>query len=297
MSFKMIRQDITKVHADAIVNTANPKPVVWDGVDHAIYEAAGKEKLLAQRESIGTIAVGDVVATPAFELKAKYIFHAVGPWWEGGNNGEKEKLKSCYDKSLLLAKELGCKSIAFPFLSTGTYGVPRKESFKIALEAFNNFIYDYDYDYDLNIYFVVYDKQSLSVISKMFSNILEYVDDNYVRSSFADEYSKKIPSTLETQMVNTNSINNNTQFSQKNINDFINSNNNFSFHSYLTDLLYKKNIQNSLVYKQANLTKQYFSKLISGTVTPSKIKLLQLAVGLKLNIVETTDLLVAAGYS
>ena len=114
MPLKIIRNDITKVKADIIVNSANPKPVYANGTDAAIYEAAGKEQLLAERQKIGEIAVGSIAVTPAFSLNAKYIIHTVGPDWQGGNAGEFSFLKSCYSKSLEKALELNAESIAFP---------------------------------------------------------------------------------------------------------------------------------------------------------------------------------------
>ena len=109
MSFKIIRNDIAKVKADAIVNSANPQPVIGGGTDSAIYEAAGKEQLFAERKKIGTIKCGEAAVTPAFKLKAKYIIHTVGPIWEGGDKGELEVLKSCYENSLKLAVQMECK--------------------------------------------------------------------------------------------------------------------------------------------------------------------------------------------
>ena len=117
MPFQIIRNDITKVKADAIVNTANPEPKYAAGTDGAIYKAAGADKLLAERKKIGRIKCGDVAVTPAFNLKAKYIIHTVAPAWNGGNKGEFEALKSCYSRSLTKAAELGCESIASMVLS------------------------------------------------------------------------------------------------------------------------------------------------------------------------------------
>ncbi len=121
MAFRIIRNDITKVKADAIVNTANPHVTVGSGVDTAIYNAAGREKLLAEREKIGEMAPGEVAITPAFDLDAKYIIHAVGPKWEGGDSGEAGLLRQCYDRSLAVAYKNGCESIAFPTLLKSTY--------------------------------------------------------------------------------------------------------------------------------------------------------------------------------
>ena len=131
MPFKIIRNDITKISADAIVNTANPEPIYAGGTDHAIYMAAGADELLKERQKIGKIQTGQAAATPAFNLNARYIIHTVGPAWEGGDHGEKEAVRSCYEKSLALAKELSCQSIAFPLIATGVYGFPKADALQL----------------------------------------------------------------------------------------------------------------------------------------------------------------------
>ncbi len=128
MPFQIIRNDITKVKADAIVNTANPKPVFAAGTDAAIYKAAGEKQLLAERKKIGDIMPGETAVTPAFSLDAKYIIHTVGPLWEDGAHGEFDILESCYRNCLQKAAELKCKSIAFPLIASGNYGFPKDEA-------------------------------------------------------------------------------------------------------------------------------------------------------------------------
>ena len=107
MAFQIVRNDITKITADAIVNTANPEPTFMAGTDAAVYMAAGAEKLLEERRKIGPIEEGEVAVTPAFGLNAKYIFHTVGPVWQGGGNNEKETVRKCYENCLKKAVELG----------------------------------------------------------------------------------------------------------------------------------------------------------------------------------------------
>ncbi|MCR5323071.1 MAG: macro domain-containing protein [Lachnospiraceae bacterium] len=140
MPFQIIRNDITKVKADAIVNSANPQPEYGAGSDAAIYLAAGVDKLLAERKKIGKIAPGENAVTPAFALKAKYIIHTVGPAWNGGDKGEFDILHSCYKKSLERALELKCKSIAFPLIATGVYGFPKTEALQIAMQEIGSFL-------------------------------------------------------------------------------------------------------------------------------------------------------------
>lgn len=184
MSFNIIRNDITKVSADAIVNTANPKPIYAGGTDAAIYAAAGAEALLKEREKIGDIEVGQSAVTSAFALDAKYIIHTVGPEWTDGEHGEKEAVKNCYENSLELAKELGCESIAFPLIATGVYGFPKDEALKIAISVFSDFLAGED----MEITLVVFDKESFVLSDEIFSGVDEYIDDNYAKSLLDDEY-------------------------------------------------------------------------------------------------------------
>ena len=140
MPLEIIRNDITKVRADAIVNTANPDVAVGAGVDSAIYKAAGWDALLAERAKIGPMAPGQAAATPAFELPAKHIIHTVGPAWIDGTHGELRTLAACYRNSLALAAENGCTSIAFPCISTGIYGYPKEAAAQIAVREVEQFL-------------------------------------------------------------------------------------------------------------------------------------------------------------
>ena len=191
MSFNIVRNDITKVSADAIVNTANPRPVYAGGTDAAIYAAAGAEVLLAERQKIGDIAVGHAAVTSAYALNAKYIIHTVGPEWIDGMHGEREAVRSCYENSLRLAKELGCESIAFPLIATGVYGFPKDEALKIAVSVFSKFLSGED----MEITLVVFDKESFVLSDKVFSGVDEYIDDNYVDNTLDAEYSADLSRT------------------------------------------------------------------------------------------------------
>lgn len=184
MAFKIIRNDITKVCADAIVNTANPKPVYGNGTDTAIYEAAGAEDLLKEREKIGEIKEGQAAATKAFALDAKYIIHTVGPVWIDGEHGERDAVRSCYENSLKTAKELGCESIAFPLIATGSYGFPKAEALQIAISVFSEFLAENE----MQITLVVFDEKSFVLSGKIFSDVDAYIDENYVSEQLDAEY-------------------------------------------------------------------------------------------------------------
>ena len=162
MLFQIVRNDITKIKADAIVNTANPKPCVGSGTDSAIYAAAGKEVLLAERKKIGDIEPGTACSTDAFKLDAKYIIHTVGPAWVDGKHGERDILRSCYANSISLAADLNCNSIAFPLIATGVYGFPKDEALNIALAEIGKFLLIHE----MKVILVVFDRTSFSAFRK-----------------------------------------------------------------------------------------------------------------------------------
>ena len=185
MPFKIIRNDITKMPTEAIVNTANDRPTVGTGCDHAIYQAAGYDKLLAYRkEKIGSVAEGEVFITPGFDLPAKYIIHAVSPLYIDGKQGEEELLRSCYRKSLALAAENGIKSIAFPLISTGGFGYPKEEGMRIAVDEIHAFLLNSD----MQIYLVVFDEKTTRMGRNIYPELEAYIDQNYVEEKREEEY-------------------------------------------------------------------------------------------------------------
>ena len=380
MPFSIIRNDITRVKADAIVDTANPDVAIGDGVDAAIYKAAGEEKLLAARKEIGVLEPGEVGITPAFDLDAKYIIHASGPWWKGGDKGEAELLRKCYDKSLLLAAEKGCESIAFPLLATGTYGFPKELGIQIAVDAFTAFLLDHE----MEITLVVFGEYAYHVSGKIFDDVKSFIDEEYVSAALEDEYRydgipeepmeymqcvaafsdqesdsdsseefdeeeefdedwEEEPSDLSDEIGSPELDYIKTQGSPReksknkrgifadamkamsaartgkakesasmecqaemmfgaakesqSLDDALKEMYTDSFEKHLQQLINKKGLKNSEIYAAANISKQYFSKLLKGQVKPSKEKVLSLAVGLRLNLDETVDFLRLAGYA
>ena len=309
MPFKIIRDDITKVKADAIVNPANPEPVIGGGVESAIYEAAGKEKLLEARKELGRLQPGKVGVTEAFNLAAKYIIHVSGLYWKGGNSFEARCLKECYEKALKAALDKGCKSIAFPLLGTGTYGFPKDIGLDVAVSTFTEFLEEYE----MEITLVVFDNEAVNVSGKLAYEVKSFIDDKYAHEVLETEYKKDrnieryaLPNERfhlllkeETYDVPDNTCTKETfsaepsgslEAALKNIYKE-------SFEKHLQQLINKKGLKNSEVYAAANISKQYFSKLLKGQVKPSKDKMLALAVGLRLNMDETADFLRIAGYA
>ena len=328
MPFQIIRADITKVKADAIVNTANPAVAIGDGVDSAIYKAAGEKDLLAERQKIGHLAPGEVGITPAFNLDAKYIIHASGPWWEGGKHDEVQLLRQCYDKSLQMAYDAGCKSIAFPLLATGTYGFPKELGIDIAVSSFTGFLEGHE----MEITLVVFGKKATDISGKLFDDVKSFVDDEYVSETLDAEYKhdgifgsvsnagspghhmagglfrrrrEERPNVIESTQVDADFYEADEFIEyaemavskESSLEDELKDIYTDSFAKHLQQMINKKGLKNSEVYAAANISKQYFSKLIKGQVNPSKEKVLALAVGLRLNLDEAVDFLRLAGYA
>ncbi|MCI5994394.1 MAG: macro domain-containing protein, partial [Blautia sp.] len=159
MPFLLIRNDITKVSADAIVNPANRQLLEGSGTSRAIYLAAGEKLLTEACRKIGHCDPGQAVATEAFHLSARYIIHAVGPVWKDGHHGEDRLLYSAYSASMKLAVSLHLESIAFPLLSSGNYGYPKDQALRVAISAISDFLIDHE----LTVYMVLYDRKALAV--------------------------------------------------------------------------------------------------------------------------------------
>ena len=185
MPFKIVRNDITKMNTEAIVNTANEYATVGTGCDYAVYMAAGYDKLLKYREEkIGFVPEGEAFITPGFMLQAKYIIHAVSPLYMGGDQAEEDKLRSCYRKSLQLAKEYHVKSISFPLISTGGFGYPKEEGMRIAVDEINAFLLENE----MQIYLVVFDTKATMLGEKISPDLEAYIDRNYVKDKREEEY-------------------------------------------------------------------------------------------------------------
>ena len=183
MPFAIVRNDITKMQVDAIVNSANPRAIVGGGVDRAIHQAAGAE-LLAARRKIGNIAAGTAAVTPAYRLHARYVIHTVGPVWQDGSHGERELLSRAYQNSLRLAAERDCSSIAFPLLSAGVFGCPSEIAIAAAVQAIRDFLQEHDMD----VYLVVFDRKSFKISDTLFDDVQSYLDERYVAELLDEEY-------------------------------------------------------------------------------------------------------------
>ena len=318
MALQIIRNNIVNVSADAIVNTANPNVAVGPGVDQAIYEAAGYDRLLAARRTIGVMKPGQVAYTPAFNLDAEFIIHTIGPAWRGGDYGERETVAECYRGSLALARELDCESIAFPLLATGTYGFPKDEALRIALNEISTFLLDNE----MEVMLVVYDRASYEVSGKLFTDIKSYIDEKDVIVPFQRRLSSRFRSAgsigmseeathhvrdedvelcesviLEDNYSLLNSETARMPFSKGALDDRI-AHMDKTFQEYLLMLIDRRDLSDPEVYKKANIDRKHFSKIRSNKdYKPSKKTALALAIALELNLDETKDLLARAGLA
>ena len=293
MPFEILRNDITNMAVDAIVNTANPQPVIGLGTDAMIHEKAGP-KLLKARQKIGSIQPGCAAITPAFQLPSKYVIHTVGPVWEGGTQGEEALLRSCYENSLKLAVKNRCRSIAFPLISAGNYGFPKDRALKIAIDAFSAFLLAQE----MQIYLVVFDRDAYKLSEQLFSHIESYIDQHFVdtceavayqaplrrmercrREAVCEEACMPAPAramTLEEALKAAD----------------------IGFSEALLQLIDKTGKKDSEIYKKANLSKQHFSKIRNNpNYKPTKATALALALALELDLEQTKELIGRAGYA
>ena len=310
MPFKIIRNDITRVRADAIVNTANPEPVIGRGTDSAIYMAAGEELLLAERKKIGPIQPGCAVDTPAFNLDAKYVIHTVGPAWIDGNHGERETLHACYQNSLALAAELKCDSIAFPLIATGVYGFPKDEALNIALSEIGKFLLTHD----MKVTMVILDRRAMVLSEDLVGEIEQYIDDHAAQAIHVEEYggSDVYAARLrelrhrqatgapppymdnkpdEIDSCSIEPLMSLPDLSGKDLDDVLGETGK-SFQQRLFELIDASGMDDVTVYKKANIDRKVFSRIrCKPDYKPKKKTAIAFAVALQLDLPTMQDLL------
>ena len=305
MPFEIVRNDITKMTVDAIVNTANPRPVIGLGTDSMIHEAAGPNLLIA-RQSIGRIDVGGAEITPAFALQAKYVIHTVGPVWDGGGYGEEESLRNCYDNSLKLAVANNCKSIAFPLISTGNYGFPKDKALQIAISAFSTFLLEHE----MQIYLVVFDRTSFMLSEKLFQSVASYIDEHYVDECEVAAYgvSENVRSYRRRRR-DMEICESSAAFDELlpcapigaskslSLEDMLKQTD-AGFAETLLNLIDKTGKKDSEIYNRANVSRQHFSKIRNNpNYRPTKPTAIAFAIALELDLEQTKDLIGRAGYA
>ena len=314
MPFEMVRNDITKMDVDAIVNAANRSLLGGGGVDGAIHRAAGPE-LLEECRGLGGCETGQAKITKGYRLPARYVIHTVGPVWHGGTNGEKELLSACYRNSLELAAEHGCETVAFPMISAGAYGYPKDEALSVAVEEITHFLLDHD----MTVYLVVFGHESLVTGKKLFRDIREYIDDVYAETRIRKRresarkqlWRENEGAALDLDMEISQAIHANVSLGAaepdmsimpsgapeadwKKI--IINTDKGFS--ETLLQLIDERGMKDAECYKKANVDRRLFNKIRSNPAyQPSKPTVFAFAAALELSLPETKRLLKKAGFA
>ena len=298
MPFTIERNDLVTMQVDALVNTANPQPIIGSGVDYAVHSAAGP-RLLEARRKIGRIRVGQAMLTPGFDLPAKYVIHAVGPGWEGGRANEEALLRNCYDAALNLAWQNGCRSVAFPLMGAGNYGFPRETALKIATQAARDFLRHRDMDIRL----VVFQKEAFRLADRLYDDVASFIDDHYVDRKHRDEYrdfSSGVPvarrNIMSAPMVMEECCA--APFSMEEDLSAMMETMDAGFSETLLALIVSRGKTDAEVYKKANIDRKLFSKIRNNPgYKPSKATALAFAIALELTWQETLDFIGRAGYT
>ena len=321
MPFEIVKNDLTNMQVDAIVNAANPRPIIGYGVDSGVHKKAGDQLLIA-RKKIGNIAFGDAAITPAYNLDAKYVIHAVSPIWQGGKKNERVLLENCYTKSLQLALEHKCESVAFPLLSAGNHGFPKDLALQIAIGAISKFLMKHE----MQIYLVVFSRNAVALSEKLFHSVKSYIDDTYIHEKSLEEYGvsnnredRDIELFQLREAMNHRrlaELEHNSQICEaipeadyevdkaplassvpRKLEDLMKEIDE-TFSEGLIRLIDQKGLKDPDVYKKANIDRKLFSKIKNNKdYKPSKATCVAFAIALELNLDETRDLIGKAGYA
>jgi len=308
MPLHIVRNDITKMKVDAIVNAANNTLLGGGGVDGCIHRAAGPE-LLEECKPLGGCPTGSAKITGAGKLPCRYVIHTVGPRWMGGNCGERDALISCYETSLKLAKEYGCETVAFPLVSSGIFGYPKDEALRVAADTIGAFLIEND----MTVYIVIFDKNAYQISSRVFADIEEYIDDRYVaehvderrESRRAEIFKQSRPwgkntydacASVPLYSMPMASISDEAakpislDEALKDIDE--------SFSEMLLRKISESGMTDAQCYKKANIDRKLFSKIRSDKLyRPSKATALAFAIALELSLEETKNMLQKAGFA
>ena len=316
MPLTIVRNDLTKMKVDAIVNAANTSLKMGGGVCGAIFNAAGAEKLQKECDKLAPIKTGEAVITKGYALPAKYIIHTAGPVYKDGTQNEEPLLRSCYKNTLDLAKKYGCESIAFPLISSGIYGYPKDEALSVATST----IVDWLASNDMDVSLVVFDKTAFALSKDLLGEVKSFVDENYVEEragryrdrsiglEFSDfQLSEELNQPSSNENISTTDAPKGKPISAasatapfmipSSLNEKIN-NLDVPFSVTLLTLIDAKGKTDVDVYKRANIDRKLFSKIRTGKgYMPSKKTVLALAIALELSLAETRYLLESAGFA
>lgn len=300
MPFNIIRDDITRLKTDAIVNAANNRLLEGGGVCGAIFSAAGAYELQKECDKIGYCNTGDAVITNGYNLKAKYIIHTVGPVYGENPKEEEQQLYSCYEKSLEIAKKKQLNSIAFPLISSGIYGYPKAEAMRVATKAIKNFLSENE----MQIFLVVYDKKSFEISEKLFDAVSSYIEERLVKPDIRRSVEYKAIRLKddaldleESKTQETYPIEKCVALERKNTLDELLNQKHETFSQMLLRLIDEKGMTDVEVYKRANIDRKLFSKIRKKDYTPKKVTVVALIIALRLNMTEAEELLNRAGFA
>lgn len=329
MPFEIVRNDITNMHVDAIVNTANPKPVIGYGVDAGIHRKAGP-KLLEARQKIGVIPVGEAAITPGFDLSAKYVIHAVGPVWVDGSHKEESLLRACYERSLKLARRYRCRSVAFPLMSAGNHGFPKPLALQIAMNAISEFLMENE----MQVYLVVFSRDAFQLSEKLFQGISSFIDEHYILEKNLQQYGLEDKCALRgiqqelilREQMRRRQAEETACFdaapcapmavppeakpkkavgkgflpfskAKPSLADLL-AETDAGFSETLLKLIDQTGKKDSEIYTRANISRQHFSKIRNNPdYKPTKATALAFAIALELDLEQTRDLIGRAGYA
>lgn len=290
MPIQIVRNDITKMKVDAIVNAANPSLLGGGGVDGCIHRAAGPE-LLEACKALGGCPTGSAKLTLGYGLPCKYVIHAVGPRWQGGCQHEENLLISCYQRALSLAKEAGCETVAFPLISSGIYGYPKDQALGVAMDTISRFLLEND----MTVYLVVFDKSAYRISGKLFANIEEYIDDHYV-DTHSDPPNRRVSSNVFYE-ASRPFLPMAASVPGKSLEEMVEQLDE-SFSEMLLRKIDESGMTDAQCYKKANIDRKLFSKIRSDKLyKPSKPTVLAFAIALELSLEETKDMLMKAGFA
>ena len=290
MPLIIVRNDITKMPVDAIVNAAKESLLGGGGVDGCIHRAAGPE-LLAECRRLGGCKTGDAKITKAYLLPCRYVIHTVGPVWRGGGHGERGKLASCYRTSLALAKERGCETVAFPLISSGVFGYPKDQALRVAVDTIGEFLLHND----MTVYLVIFDRAAYQIGNKLFADIAAYIDDHYVdaHTDSSRERMRRM-GIVESRMLTAYE---DAPMATSGLDEAL-AHLDAGFSETLLKLIDRSGKKDTEVYKKANVDRKLFSKIRNNPdYKPSKPTAVAFAIALELSLPETRDLIARAGYA
>jgi len=289
MPLEIVRNDITKMKVDAIVNAANETLLGGGGVDGCIHRAAGPE-LLQECRTLGGCRTGEAKLTGAYRLPCKYVIHTVGPVWNGGKYGEREQLASCYRSSLALAKKHGCETVAFPLISSGVFGYPKDQALRVAVDTISEFLAEND----MTVYLVIFSRAAYAIGKKLFADIAAYIDDHYVdvHTDSRRERMRRM-SVLEGRALSAGAAA--APMSADGLDSLL-AHLDAGFSETLLKLIDRSGKKDSEIYKKANVDRKLFSKIRNNPdYKPSKPTAVAFAIALELSLPETRDLIARAG--